>query len=107
MKVELAKHRELWDGYVEIAAPDSLYHYWVWREVIEETFGHRAYYLTAVEDGRIRGVLPLFLIRSRLFGNFLVSIPFFSYGGVIGDSKEARETLLEAAVDLGCELCVS
>src|SRR6266851_493709 len=104
MKVELAKHRELWDGYVQMAAPDSLYHYWVWREVIEETFGHRSYYLTAIEDGRIRGVLPLVSIRSRLFGRFLVSIPFFSYGGILADTAEARDTLLKGAVELGCDL---
>ena len=37
MNIELAKHREPWDAFVESAAPESLYHRWVWREVIEET----------------------------------------------------------------------
>lgn len=106
MNIELARHREPWDAYVDSAAPESLYHRWVWREVIEETFGHRPYYLTAVEDGAIRGILPLVSIRSRLFGNSLISIPFFSHGGVVANSEPIREDLLAAAAALGRELGV-
>jgi len=104
MNIELARTREPWDAYVDFAAPESHYHRWVWRDVIEETFGHQPYYLMAVEDGAIRGVLPLVSIRSRLFGNSLISIPFFSYGGVIADTATARESLLAGAADLGREL---
>jgi FemAB-related protein (PEP-CTERM system-associated) len=104
MNIELQKQPELWDAYVESAAPDSPYHRWVWREIVEETFGHEPHYLAAVERDKICGVLPLVSMRSHLFGNFLVSIPFFSYGGVIADSDEAREKLLASAAELGREL---
>jgi FemAB-related protein (PEP-CTERM system-associated) len=106
MNIELARHHEPWDAYVDSAAPESLYHRWVWREVIGETFGHQPYYLTAVEDGGIRGILPLVSIRSRLFGNSLISIPFFSHGGVVADTEQIREDLLAAAAGLGRELGV-
>lgn len=104
MNIELACHPESWDAYIESAAPESLYHRWVWREIIEETFGHQPYYLIATENGAIRGALPLVSIRSRLFGNSLVSIPFFSYGGVIADTTTVREALLARAAELGREL---
>jgi len=104
MNIELARHREPWDAYIDSAAPERFYHRWVWRDVIEETFGHRPYYLTAVEDGAIRGILPLVSIRSRLFGNSLISIPFFSYGGVVADTEPAPESLLARAAELGREL---
>ncbi len=104
MNIELARDREPWEAYVDTAAPASLYHRWVWREVIEDTFGHQPYYLTAIEGNTIRGILPLVSIRSRLFGNSLISIPFFSYGGVVADTDLARRTLLEGAADLGREL---
>jgi serine/alanine adding enzyme len=104
MNIELARDPKPWDAYVNSAAQDSLYHRWFWRDVIEDTFGHQAYYLTAVEDGTIRGILPLVLIRSRLFGNSLISIPFFSYGGVIADAEPARDGLLAGAAELGREL---
>ena len=104
MKVECADDSRLWDAYVEATAPDSLYHRWVWREIIEETFGHQAYYLAAIEDGKFCGILPLFSMRSRLFGNFLVSIPFFTYGGILADTEEAGEALLARAAGLGREI---
>jgi FemAB-related protein (PEP-CTERM system-associated) len=107
MNVELVKQRERWDSYVQATAPDNLYHYWVWREVITQSFGHQSYYLAAVEGGKIHGVLPLVWMRSRLFGSFLVSIPFFSYGGILSDSDEARRTLLESAAELAHELDAS
>ena len=107
MKVELVDRGEQWDEFVMALAPDRSYHSWVWREVIQETFGHQPYYLAAIANGEIQGVLPLFLIRSRLFGRSLVSIPFFSYGGVLTRNDQAKEALLERASALGRELGVA
>jgi len=104
LRVEFATQAEPWDRYVEATAPDSLYHRWAWKEIIEESFGHRTFYLAAVEGGKMTGVLPLVQVRSRLFGNFLVSVPFSSYGGFLADSSDARDSLLARAVELGREL---
>ncbi|MBV8771855.1 MAG: FemAB family PEP-CTERM system-associated protein [Deltaproteobacteria bacterium] len=106
VKVELATRPDEWDCYVDSIQSDNLYHRWVWRDVIEASFGHRAYYLAAIADGAICGVLPLVLVRSRLFGDSLVSLPFFSYGGVVADNGTARDALLSSAVELGRELKV-
>jgi FemAB-related protein (PEP-CTERM system-associated) len=104
LKVELATQADPWDRYVEAAAPDTIYHRWAWRRIIEESFGHHAFYLAASEDGKIKGVLPLVRIRSRLFGNSLVSVPFSSYGGVLADTSDVRDALLKRAAQLGREL---
>ncbi len=45
----------------------------------------------------ITGVLPLFHVRSRLFGSMLVSSPNAVYGGVLADDEASRQALLEAA----------
>src|SRR5215467_3902703 len=50
------------------------------------------------DRGDVHGVLPLVLLSSRLFGRFLVSLPFLNYGGVVTDTDSAREMLLEGAV---------
>ena len=39
------------------------------------------------EEGEIKGILPLFLMRSMLFGKKLVSVPFAPYGGVCADDE--------------------
>jgi hypothetical protein len=49
-------------------------------------------------DETIRGVLPLVHMNSRIFGNFLVSMPFFNYGGACADTEEIRGLLIEEAV---------
>lgn len=104
MNVEVCKDSATWDRYVEAAPNASNYHRWVWKEVIEETFGHQSHYLWAVENGLVQGVLPLVSIRSLLFGRFLVSVPFFTYGGVLASTPEAEQQLLAAATELATGL---
>jgi FemAB-related protein (PEP-CTERM system-associated) len=79
---ELARGDERrWDDFI-FACPDAtFFHRAGWRRVIEESFGHKTYYLTAERDGRIVGVLPLTHVTSPLFGSGLVSNAFCVYGG--------------------------
>jgi len=84
-----------WDQFV-IASPEAtFFHRAGWRHVIRDVFRHRTYFLYAERDGRIEGVLPLAQVKSLLFGNALVSLPFAVYGGVAAETPEAL-ALLEA-----------
>jgi FemAB-related protein (PEP-CTERM system-associated) len=96
-----------WDAFVDSMPEASNYHRWIWRNTIDATFGHKSYYFEASEGGTVRGVLPLVWIRSRIFGNSLVSMPFSSYGGILADTPEAREQLLAEAVHLARSLAVN
>jgi len=93
-----------WDAYVQAKPTASQYHQWVWKSVIEETYGHSTHYLAATENGAIRGALPLVELKSWTFGHFLVSLPYFNYGGFLADSPEAEEALLSAAAELARNL---
>ncbi len=83
----------------------SCYHLTGWKDVIEASFGHKTYYLFA-EDGRheIRGVLPLVHLKSALFGNFMVSLPFFNYGGICADDDEIYGRLLKKAAEVAADV---
>lgn len=96
-----------WDEYVAGAPDAATYHGYGWRHVIREAFGRETHYLAAREGGRVCGVLPLARLRSRLFGDFLVSLPYFNYGGVIAESHDIELELLETACELGRKLGVS
>ncbi|OGW36512.1 MAG: hypothetical protein A2010_12860 [Nitrospirae bacterium GWD2_57_9] len=103
MNIRLAQDcdRERWDAYVLRARHSSCYHLFVWKEIIEKSFGHRTCYFIAEDDsGNVTGVLPLALMKSLLFGKFLVSLPFFNYGGICADGEETRYLLFRRAVDL-------
>ncbi|HJV33623.1 FemAB family XrtA/PEP-CTERM system-associated protein [Geomonas sp.] len=87
-----------WDSFVTSCSEASAYHRYAWRGVIERSFGHQSHYLAALDQaGKAQGVLPLFHVKSALFGNFLISVPFVNYGGLLCRSELAeRELLVEA-----------
>lgn len=87
-----------WDAFVASHQDSSNYHRYGWRKVIEKSFGHRTMYLAAT-NGRneICGVLPFVQMKSRLFGRFLVSLPFFNYGGMLVSEEPAAMLLLDAS----------
>ncbi len=90
-----------WRDYVAASASACIYHDARWRDVIGEVFRHRCHYLAALEDGRVAGVLPLVEMRSVLFGRFLVSLPFVTYGGIAAEGSQASTLLAQAAIRLG------
>ena len=95
-----------WDDYVDRSDSATFFHRAGWNNVLQRAFRHDTYFLYAEFDGRIEGILPLAHIKSRLFGNTLVSTPFCVYGGIVADNKEAEEALRQAACQLSEKLKV-
>ena len=94
-----------WNDYVLNHSDSTFYHQIGWKNVVEKSYGHKPYYYLAKEDGEIKGVLPLFFMKSLLFGKKLVSLPFAPYGGAIGD-KNSVKILIEYAIELAKDLGV-
>jgi serine/alanine adding enzyme len=92
-----------WNQFVDSHADATGYHAWEWRDVFARALGHRAHYLAVREAGRVRGILPLTEVRSRLFGRALSSLPYVNYGGVLADSADAARALLEHATVIAKE----
>jgi serine/alanine adding enzyme len=86
-----------WDAYVYGSQTSGHGHLSGWRRVIEGCYGHRAYYIWNRDNGQVKGILPLILIRSRLFGRSLVSLPFLDEGGICSDNEAARNELYQEA----------
>jgi FemAB-related protein (PEP-CTERM system-associated) len=87
------------EAYVLAHPGSSPYHQPAWLEVIRRAFGHATRLLVAERNGRVVGVLPLVLFRSRMFGRFAVSVPFVNYGGVLADDADAADALLARAIE--------
>ncbi len=89
------------DRFVEQHPRATVAHLAPWGAVVREAYGHRWTCLVAEEDGAIAGLLPVVLVRSRLFGTRLVSMPFLDYGGILADpGGEAERALAAAALGL-------
>jgi FemAB-related protein (PEP-CTERM system-associated) len=109
MKIEALRVEDepLWDAFVEAHPAASIYHLSGWRHLVAEVFGHASHYLLARDgEGRVAGVLPMIRIRSRLFGDYMVSLPYFTYGGPLGATEGVERELLHGAGRLAAELGV-
>ena len=90
----------IYEDYIQQSTNARLCHTFAWTEMVEKAFGYKGYNLVAYENDRACGVLPLTHVRSRLFGNRLISQPFSDYGGPIATNPDALEKLFDRAVEI-------
>lgn len=95
-----------WNSFVNSCAEATFFHRAEWQSIIRDVFRHPTYFLYAEADGNIVGVLPLAHIKSFLFGNSLIALPFAVYGGVAASSPEAAARLENEAQALARKLGV-
>jgi len=90
-----------WDRFATQAEDSTFCHLAAWRDIMTDVLGAEPLYRVAVdEEGSWRGILPLVRVRSRLFGHYLVSMPFLNYGGPLG-TPAAQTALAEHAAHEG------
>lgn len=102
-----------WDELVERTSHSSVYHLWDWGEVLSDAYGYQRYYLATTEKSTIIGGLPLIHVKSWLFGDKLMSLPFCEYGGPLVNSElsdketqQVMKSLLDATNKLARALHV-
>ena len=65
-----------WDTFVKCHPQGSPFHLMAWQRMIHDSFHYKPEHIMARSpQGKILGVLPLFLVRSLLFGRMLISTP--------------------------------
>ena len=86
------------EAYLANHPAASIWHRPAVTSFIESTYGHSTRYFCALDQNKsVVGVLPAVQLRSRLFGNFLVAMPYFNYGGVLADNREIALSLIAHA----------
>ena len=100
VRVWSSEHEAAWDAYVARHPDTTVFHRSGWKRVIERSTGHVGHYLMAMEQERVVGIYPLFMVSTRLFGTRGVSLPFVSYGGLVANNLEVEQALGEAAVHI-------
>jgi len=83
--------KDAWNQFVEKSEHSSVFHLWEWGELISEVYGHRRYYLLVEQNGEIVAVFPLIHIKSGLFGDKLISLPFCEHGGAVAERYDEAE----------------
>lgn len=95
--------RPAFDAYVRTHADATLFHTLAWCDAVAGSFPHEPCHMVALCKGNIVGALPLFVVRSRLAGRLLVSVPYGVAGGLLADDHAAAAALLTAAQNLAVE----
>ena len=82
-----------WDKFVLSHPHGTFFHRAAWAAVIKKAFGHRTHFVFAERDGAITGIMPLAQVKTVLFGNTLISVPFCVYGGPLSVDAESAAAL--------------
>ncbi len=89
--------RQKWDSFVREEMGGSVFHLYDWKNVFRDAYGNTCIFLRAEEKQETVGTLPLVFKKSRIFGRFLVSLPYFDCAGFCADRDDVREALLQHA----------
>lgn len=86
-----------WNTFALAAGADGHVHAYAWRNIFWRALKHRPHYLIARRNRSITGILPLFDVKSRLFGRSLISVPFLNGGGILAKDDASATALLRHA----------
>ena len=92
-------NRAAWDAFVRRTPGGLPQHLSGWRDVLATTYGYQTHFLMVREGERVRGVMPLFAVPSRLTGKRLMTMP----GGLCTVDDAAALPLLDRAGELAKE----
>ena len=96
-----------WNEYVKNSTDATFFHLADWKHVLEDSLGHKAYFIYAYDDDGIKGVLPLIYIKSFVFGNSLSSLGFCENAGIACDNLAVEDVLFQRASELANDIGVS
>ena len=89
-----------WDDFV-MRHPDAIaWHVYDWWKVLHGYYGLEYFPIAAMDGAEVRGILPLYRVRTFRSGTALISIPYVVAGGIVADDAEAEHLLLEEALRL-------
>ncbi len=77
-----------------------------WTGLVREIYGYKTHRFEAVRQNEVKGILALTHVQHPIFGNYLATSPFGSFGGFAYSSLEARDALLDHARALAIEMNV-
>jgi len=90
-----------WSQFVADHPLATIYHLSTWAKVLAASFPHLTpHYIVLKNDaGGIEAGLPLFLVKSHILGDRLVSIPFTPHCDPLVQTREQWENLTAAAIE--------
>ena len=70
-----------------------IYHTFEFKAFIEEAFNCKYNFITGVKHGKVKVMLPICLVKSKMFGDKVISSSYIEYGGFAGDISLAKDLI--------------
>lgn len=105
-RAEIVARVDQWQEYWQQQSPIALSRHSAWLQVLDKSLQQEPHLLVASRAGQTVGLLPLAFVTSKLFGKFLVSLPYLNTAGVMTDDADAAIKLIDNAVKLADRLDV-
>jgi len=84
-----------WDSLLERCDQSTFFHTSAWARVLSESYAYSPLYFAVIDDGRLRGLIPVMEIRSLLTGKRGVSLPFTDMCHPVAKDQETFNLLLQ------------
>lgn len=98
--VEVTSEGPKWADFLAGRDDATIYHDPRWGELFNRVYGLKPYYLTAMREGRVTGILQLIEQKSLLFGHHLCSLPWFDASGILAETSDDSDALIARADEL-------
>ena len=90
-----------WDSLLGDHAESTVFHGAAWARVLQETYGHRPFYMARFEGRQLSALLPLMEASSWLTGRRGVSLPFTDHCCALQSGGGQGRELYERAMECG------
>ncbi|OHB59806.1 MAG: hypothetical protein A2173_00930 [Planctomycetes bacterium RBG_13_44_8b] len=90
-----------WDSFVQSHPHGTIYQHSCWLRVLTLTYRQANPLCFIIEDekGNIRAAIPCFVVKSRLTGTRIVSLPFTSYSDPLVEQEKDFTRLLDCIIE--------
>ena len=88
------------ESFVEEQAPGTFVYTQAWLQLISRLYGYKVELLTANQNGKITGFLPVCYMQSPLTGRRLVSLPFSDISPLLANDEASASDVIDQAITL-------
>lgn len=94
------KQKNDWNRYINENVNSIAWQAYDWSQIIREHFGHRFFPIAVYDGGVIRGILPLYRVKTMIGGTRMMSVPHAVAGGILADDDNIGDCLLKKGIEL-------
>ena len=105
MRIEIINEtkRDSWEAFIDKQPKAIAWQSYKWNDVLKKHYNIDFYPVVAYEGNEIKGILPLYNLKTGRNKSVLMSVPFAVAGGIVSTDAESENLLLNKAIEIANE----